>query len=95
MTLAEAITIVDREYNAEVRAFTPEQEALSTRRIMSEYDEILDCKDIILDLIGHVHDESDFLRIAITAIRFGMRVQRKLDNPHGVTSILTRTTEVR
>jgi hypothetical protein len=87
MTLAEAITIAMQEYDAEVAAFTPEYEARATRKLMDEMGSITQCSEILAALVG---DGKDALQTAILSIRFGMRVQRKLDNPHQTTTIFDK-----
>lgn len=86
MTLKEAIVAVDQEYNMEVRTLTRESFAEITLQIESDFIQIEECEDVVHEIIGEVRSHSDLHRVVCMALRFGMRVQRKLDNPTHITT---------
>ena len=87
MTLAEALAVCDREYNDLVRSFTPEREQQEAETVLDETVAIMNSvpfHGIVQQAMEKLRlSESDIGSLTTTvsiSIRFGMRVQRKLQS---------------
>lgn len=94
MTLRDAIIHVDREYGIEVRKIKSEpQYGDHCRQIIeAEFEQIGATRIVETLLSGRTFFPPEVAKYVeqtvLMALRFGMRVQRKLDHPDRPTSIL-------
>lgn len=92
MTLAEAIPIVEAEYNIETD--TPHKKLMIIESILRQYDEIR-TSGIVDRLIDAVATSDpgliDLEQLMVITLRMGMRLQRKIDNPSAVTTVHYKT----
>lgn len=87
MTLAEALFICNLEYNDVVRSFTPESEQVEADTVLRETGVIMESlpfESMVQQAARRLHlPEAEIVHLKVLcsmSIRFGMRVQRKLQS---------------
>jgi hypothetical protein len=95
VTLKEAILAVDREYGEEVRGFVLDKpaEARAALQTQAEQQAVEDSGIDGRILSAAASAETPIHMLLSICIRFGMRVQRKLDHPERVTTVCHGTAE--
>jgi hypothetical protein len=93
VTLPEALEVCHGEYNHLVRSFTPEREQIERKRVAEDQDAIIAStpfRSMMRVAVNSLEAGDDPEKVAriflVLAMRFGMRVQAKLQSANAVNS---------